>query len=218
LDKLVKILSHDLRAPMNSVKGLIDIARSEKDPEQFGNYLNMMEKSVKKLEDFTDDIIASLKGRVDSGNKDINLSILVSDIIDELRFASEAVEMRFENLIPTDLHIHSNTTQLRIILSNLISNAIKYSDPSKLDQRFVKIAAEQLSFQISIRIEDNGIGIPETFHQQVFESYFTIGSNANSNGLGLSNVKEAVSKLNGTISLDSKEGVGSTFIVRFPLT
>jgi signal transduction histidine kinase len=216
LDKLVKILSHDLKAPLNSVNGLITLARDEKDPTQFGNYLNMMEKSLKKLEDFTNDIIITLKGRVKFADRVINLSLFVTELIDELRFTSGAKDIEFKNEIPSNLNLYSQQTQLRIILSNLLSNAIKYHDPKKVGIRFVRITAEKQSDSTIISIQDNGIGIAKENQEKVFESYFTVSNSGKSNGLGLFNVKEAIAKLKGSITLESKEGEGSTFRLRLP--
>ena len=215
LDKLVKILSHDLRAPMNSVKGLINLARDEKNPDEFRNYLNMMEKSVNKLETFTVDIITSLRSRGMDPASDVNMSTLISDIIEELRFADGASDIKIENDIPKDLVIKSDPVRLRVVLANLISNAIRYHDPAK-SLRFIRVTANRFSDKVEVLISDNGIGIAREHQEKIFESYFTIGNHSDSNGLGLSNVKDAVVKLNGKITVDSKPGEGSTFKVVLP--
>ena len=215
LDKLVKILSHDLRAPMNSVKGLINLARDEKNPDEFRNYLNMMEKSVNKLETFTVDIITSLRSRGMDTASDVNMSTFISDIIEELRFADGASDIKIENDIPKDLVIKSDPVRLRVVLANLISNAIRYHDPAK-SLRFIRVTANRFSDKVEVLISDNGIGIAREHQEKIFESYFTIGNHSDSNGLGLSNVKDAVVKLNGKITVDSKPGEGSTFKVVLP--
>jgi PAS domain S-box-containing protein len=216
LDKLVKILSHDLRAPMHSVNGLIALARDEKDPAQFVNYLNMMEKSLKRLEDFTNDIISSLKGHVKPVDRGVNLAIFVTELIDQLRFTAGAEDIEFKNEVSPGLNIYSQPTQLRIILSNLLSNAIKYHAPQKAEKQFVRITAEKLTGYLTIKVQDNGIGISDENKEKIFDSYFTLGTAGISNGLGLYNVKQAVAKLKGGITLESKVGEGSTFKVQLP--
>lgn len=216
LDRLVKILSHDLRAPMNSVTGLIALAREEEDPKEFGNYLNLMERSVKKLEAFTKDVIASLRNREKAEIVEVNLHQLVQEIMEELRYADREANIEFRNELPEDLVISSYPAHLHIILSNLISNAIKYHDPAK-ERKYVRIAAIKQPLLLELQVEDNGIGIATEHHQRIFESYYTVGESSNSNGIGLSNVIDAVSRLRGTINLDSVPGQGSTFRISLPL-
>jgi len=105
--------------------------------------------------------------------------------------------------------------RLRVVLANLISNAIRYHDPAK-SLRFIRVTANRFSDKVEVLISDNGIGIAREHQEKIFESYFTIGNHSDSNGLGLSNVKDAVVKLNGKITVDSKPGEGSTFKVVLP--
>lgn len=216
LDRLVKILSHDLKAPMNSVSGLITLARQEKNPEEFGNYLNMMEKSLVKLETFTNDIISSLKNRGGMVQVDIPIKKLLTEIIDELRFAPGADSVRFINNVSEDFHLKSDPALIRSIFSNLISNGIKYQDPAKED-RFIEISSAVFPMLVEFSVKDNGIGISKEFHTRIFDSYFTIEKREDSNGLGLSNVKNAVLKLNGLIEIESTPGEQTIFMVQLPL-
>jgi PAS domain S-box-containing protein len=216
LDKLVKVLSHDLRAPLNSVSGLISLARDEKNPLEFGNYLNMMEKSLRKLEAFTNDMISSLKNRGSVVLSELKPHDLVDEIIDELRFAADAGGIRFENAIPEDCLVLSDPSRLRIIFSNLISNAIRYHDAKKVDKQII-VRCDRTALTISFSIEDNGLGIADEHQSNIFETYYTIGNAVGSSGLGLSNVRDAVEKLRGKIELKSKLGEGSAFTIVLPL-
>jgi signal transduction histidine kinase len=127
-----------------------------------------------------------------------------------------AEDIEFKNEIPPGLNIYSQPTQLRIILSNLLSNAIKYHDRQKAGNQFVRITAEKLAAYLTIKVQDNGIGISDENKEKVFDSYFTLGTAGISNGLGLYNVKQAVAKLKGIITLESKVGEGSTFKLQLP--
>ncbi|MEX1189089.1 MAG: PAS domain S-box protein [Bacteroidia bacterium] len=216
LDKLVKILSHDLKAPMNSVSGLITLAKEVKNPEEFGQYLIMMEKSLEKLETFTNDIIASLKNRGNLVRTDVTLKSLIAEIFDELRFAPGADDIRMVNAIPDDLVIQSDVALLRSIFTNLISNAVKYRDSEKEDM-YVEVNTTQYPLLLEIEIKDNGIGISAEHHSKIFDTYYTVQKRADSNGLGLSNVKNSVLKLNGNIELESKQGEGAIFRIQLPL-
>jgi PAS domain S-box-containing protein len=216
LDRLVKILSHDLKAPMNSVHGLITLAKEEKNPAEFGQYLTMMEKSLNKLETFTNDVIVSLKSRGAVAFHEVSMRQLIADLMDELRYSNAASQMEFTNLVLEDCHLKSDPALLRSIFSNLISNAIKYRDTNK-ESQFVAVSCELHPLVIEFKVSDNGIGIPEEFHSRIFDSYFTVAQREDSNGLGLSNVKDSVVKLQGSIQVESQAGIGSTFTVQLPL-
>lgn len=216
LDKLIKVLSHDLRAPMNSINGLISLARDEKDPQEFSKYLGMMEKSIKKLESFTNDVITSLKNRGSSRINEVIPYELVQEIIEELRYSERGKHVEFNNRIDQALRLQSDPSQLQIIFGNLISNAIRYQDSNK-PQAFVNVSVETHPLEFEFKVEDNGIGIDPAHHERIFETYFTVGSVEGSSGLGLSNVKDAVGKLRGRISIDSAPGRGSVFSIFLPI-
>jgi signal transduction histidine kinase len=110
----------------------------------------------------------------------------------------------------------SDPARLRIIFSNLISNAIRYHDPEKTD-KFVRVRCDKSALSVSFSVEDNGLGIAEEHQPNIFETYYTVGNVAGSSGLGLSNVRDAVQKLRGTIDLNSKQGQGSVFTVTLPI-
>jgi PAS domain S-box-containing protein len=217
LDRVVKVLSHDLRAPMNSISGLISLARDEKDQEEFGNYLNMMEKSVQKLDKFTSEMIHSLKNRgSQSGKVEMNLVSLIRELFEELKFARGSEAVKLINDIRADLTVRADTVQMRIILSNLLSNAIKYHDPHKA-QSFIRVTAIEQGGFIELLLEDNGIGMAPEYLSKIFEPHFTIApSGEQSKGLGLANVKDAVEKSGGTISVNSTPGSGSAFRIKIP--
>jgi len=97
-----------------------------------------------------------------------------------------------------------------VILRNLVSNAIKYHDPGKQD-KFILIQTSSDKDKVKIEVSDNGIGIDSQVQDRVFDMYYKSGNNLNSSGLGLHIVKEMVSKLGGTITVQSTKGVGTTF-------
>jgi signal transduction histidine kinase len=195
---------------------LITLAKEEKNPAEFGQYLTMMEKSLNKLETFTNDVIVSLKSRGAVAFHEVSMRQLIADLMDELRYSNAASQMEFTNLVLEDCHLKSDPALLRSIFSNLISNAIKYRDTNK-ESQFVAVSCELHPLVIEFKVSDNGIGIPEEFHSRIFDSYFTVAQREDSNGLGLSNVKDSVVKLQGSIQVESQAGIGSTFTVQLPL-
>ena len=123
-----------------------------------------------------------------------------------------------EVVIEKDLCIdslYSDSLRLRIILNNLISNALKYADTEKEQIKlFLRFYASDEDY--IIEIEDNGIGIREELLQRIFEMFFVTNTNLGS-GLGLYITKQAVENLNGTISVDSVVGQGTLFTITIPM-
>jgi PAS domain S-box-containing protein len=216
LDRVIRVLSHDLRAPMNSISGLISLARDEKNHEEFGNYLNLMEKSIKKFDKFTSEIIQSLKNRDTQPYINVQLYAMVNELFEELRYNSDAGSLELINNLPADSAVKTDPNQIRIILSNLISNAIKYRDKNKPTCTVTVREITEPNFMV-LAIEDNGIGIASENLSRIFLPHFSIDPSKNgSKGIGLSNVKNAIEKIGGTISVQSLPGTGSTFRCRIP--
>jgi signal transduction histidine kinase len=107
-------------------------------------------------------------------------------------------------------------TRLRIILSNLINNSIKYQDVRK-SHRSITIGIRSSSNEHSICVRDNGIGIATEHLAKVFDMFYRASENSSGSGLGLFITQEAVEKIGGTITVESKIGEGTSFTVKLPL-
>ena len=220
LESFVYSASHDLRAPLLSILGVIKLARVQKEKglEQI-NYLDLIETSVVNLDKFIKNIINYYQNRKQETNlREIDLEMLVEETYANFRHYDIAEKINFLNEIPEKTIIYSDELRIKIILNNLISNAIKYHEPS-LEEKFVNVTYTENSDTFVIAVQDNGKGISSDQQEKVFDIFFT-GTNGRSigTGIGLHIVKEAIAKLDGTISLESTEGVGSKFIIKIPLT
>jgi len=215
LDKFVYSASHDLRSPITSVKGLIEVARYEKNIEQIKHYLTLMNKSLDKQDQFIRDIIDFSKNKRDHILlEEINLNSLIDKAVafnqhhnHDGKPVAVKKEIRVNNII-------GDVLRYRIILNNLISNAIRYRDPEKESYLSVKTYSSRDS--LMIEVSDNGIGIKDDDLNRIFEMFYVIGNNRGS-GLGLYVTRQTVLKLRGTIKAESKIGIGSTFKVSIPL-
>lgn len=215
LDRFVYSASHDLRAPLTSMLGLIHIASKTTDPVEIEQCLKMLESRVRRLDEFIHEIIdISRNARIEIAKQPVSLKPLVHEVLENLRYAKPAslridVDVPFEMIFPTD------PSRLKIILSNLIGNAIKYHDPRKGDP-FVRIHMSATDSELNIVIEDNGIGILQEHHAKLFSMFYRASDQAEGSGLGLYISKEAVEKLSGTIRFKSVPDLGSTFTVTIP--
>ncbi|MGV3695695.1 sensor histidine kinase [Flavobacterium sp.] len=215
LDRFVYSASHDLRSPISSLKGLVEILKTEDDPEEVKSYLEMMQSVLNKQDQFIKDIIDySRNKRTKDVLKNLSLLEIVDDAIEQLQYAENVDKISFEKKLLVD-KTYNESLRLKIVVNNLLSNAIKYADFSK-EKPFIFIKTYASADNIIIEIEDNGIGISKQYLHRIFEMFFVTNKNKGT-GLGLYIVKEVVENLNGTIAVESKINVGTKFIVTIPL-
>jgi signal transduction histidine kinase len=215
LDNFVYSTSHDLRAPLASVMGLIHIARRSNDITEVQQCMDMMLSRVNRLDDFIHEIIDfSKNSRTDVRQERIQINRIVHDILDNLKHAAGA-DIDFDIDIADNLYLNTDSSRLTIILNNLIGNAIKYSDSTK-ETSFIRIEAARSDKGLAISINDNGIGIEREHQPKIFDMFYRASERSKGSGLGLYLVKESVKKLDGAIYLRSKAGIGTTFTVMLP--
>lgn len=214
LDRFVYSASHDLRSPITSLKGLIEITQLEDDPNQIKKYLNLMHESLAKQDCFINDIIDYSKNkRYEIIMESVSLMEIFDEAIAQLMHIENANRIKFTKELLID-KIQSDNLRLKIIISNLISNAIKYSDNNK-QEMYVSIKTYFIDGFHKIEVADNGIGINDEYKDNIFEMYFGTNKNKGS-GLGLYIVKEAVENIKGNITVSSQSNIGSKFIVTIP--
>jgi signal transduction histidine kinase len=216
LDKFVYSASHDLRSPILSLKGLIEIVKLEDDLDEIRGYLDLMHQSLDKQDQFIREIIDySRNKRQKVTVASVSLNEIIDEIISQHFYIKGTNEIAIKKNLSVD-EVHSDGLRLKIILNNLLSNAIKYSDEKK-ENRYISIKTYTQGEFYKIEIEDNGIGINKEYQVKIFEMFFVTNNNKKGSGLGLYLVKEAVENLNGNITVDSKMNIGSKFIVTIPI-
>ncbi|MES2812920.1 MAG: HAMP domain-containing sensor histidine kinase [Bacteroidota bacterium] len=214
LDKFVYSASHDLRSPITSLKGLIEIAEMENSLPQIKEYLALMHHSLTLQDKFISDIIDySRNKRKEVILESVSLSELINQTIEQHQYLNELNSIDIKKNIFVD-YINSDSLRLKIILNNLVSNAIKYSDSKKKENDIV-ITTSNNNDNYIIEIKDNGIGIKKEYLNRIFEMFFVTNNNTGS-GLGLYITKEAVENLKGTITVHSEINQGTTFTVTIP--
>jgi signal transduction histidine kinase len=216
LDRFVYSTSHDLRAPLASVLGLISLSERTDNMEEVKRYLGMMKNRVNSLDAFIKDITDySRNNRLHINSIQINLFQMASEVWESLRYTLGAEDITFTITIPEDFEVKTDPTRLHTILSNLISNAIRYHDHRK-ENKFIQLSCQQTEQSFSLHIEDNGQGIDPQYQKKIFDMFFRANESSQGSGLGLYIVKETIAKLSGTIQLQSVPRVGSTFTLKFP--
>lgn len=215
LDKFGYSVSHDLRSPITSLKGLIDIMNSENNIEQIRSYLAMMNESLDKQDQFIKDIIEySRSKKVKTNVTTVSLNKIIDDTITQNKYRQEAVNIIISKQLKINI-IYSDELKLKIILNNLYTNAIKYYDDKKEKPSITITAFEDVDTN-KIIIEDNGIGIKQEYQTKIFDMFFVTNNNNKGTGLGLYLVKDAVENLNGNIEITSEINKGTKFTISLP--
>jgi PAS domain S-box-containing protein len=216
LDRFVYSASHDLRAPLMSVKGLLNMIKVDPQKENTDHYLTLIEKSVNKLDSFISDIINySRNSRMDLLPCEIRFEAQLQESIDALKFMDGADEVECISSISQPVPFYSDKSRLQIIFNNIISNAVRYRDTSK-KQSVLEVEVVVNESNAMIRFSDNGVGIPAEHIDKIFRMFFRANADSKGSGLGLYIVKGVVEKLGGKIAVESRYGEGTFFIVHIP--
>lgn len=217
LDRFVYITSHDLKAPLLSIQGLINLAEISEDETEIEMCLKMMKDRIKGLESFIADIIDySRNVRTELIRENIPLKNLVLDIINEFQFLENVDKLEYKLEINDKFSLFSDKKRIRSILKNLIFNAVKYQNYDQTNP-FIQIDAYNKGDEIIISVKDNGDGIDERIQNNIFDMFFRASEKSSGSGLGLYIVKEMVNRLDGSISVISKPEIGSEFIISIPV-
>lgn len=215
LDKFVYSASHDLRAPLTSLKGLIEIAKYEDDPQILHEYLAMMKESLDKQDEFIREIIDfSRNKRKEIVKQPVNLTKTIEQVIKQHCYMPNASDIQ----ITTDFKLEtipSDQLRLEIILNNLVSNAIKYCDEKK-DKMTIHIKTYIDNHFAMMEVADNGIGIKQEHLGNVFEMFY-VQNSSKGTGLGLYLAQETALKLQGAIHVESELHKGTKFTLQIPL-
>lgn len=215
LDNFVYKVSHDLRSPLASILGLINLVKLEGKIDHSVEYLDLMEDQVHKLDHFIHDVLSHSKNlKMSLITTNINFDEIVDKCLSDLSYL-EGFENVEKNISITCKGFMSDKWRINEIFRNLIANTIKYQDRSKSKSKLnVSINADEK--ECSITISDNGIGIQEESLPHIFEMFYRATDSSKGSGIGLYIVKNAVEKLNGYIEIDSEYGKGTTFSIWIP--
>ncbi|MDQ2658449.1 MAG: HAMP domain-containing histidine kinase [Bacteroidota bacterium] len=214
LDRFVYSASHDLRAPLSSLLGLIEVAKL--DHGDVDHYLDMMRGKIHDLEDFIKEIISySRNARMEVKKQPVNLKQIVDEVTEALTFSVGNPDIRIDNLVAENMIVYTDSMRLKIVLSNLIDNSLKYRDEQK-EKPFIRIEATERDHVKLIIVKDNGVGIDQVYLEKIFQMFFRASESSKGSGLGLYIVKETLGKINGSIQVESSLGTGTTFMVRIP--
>lgn len=220
LDQFVYSTSHDLRAPLTSILGLVNLANMEKEgiPKIQKEYLEMIKDRVNSLDDFIKDIIDySRNSRVDVVKSSVDVKKLIEEVLLNNRFHANRDKVDITTSIQLESSVQLDKNRVFRVINNLLSNAIKYCDLDKPNP-FIRIEALIEKNCLVIMITDNGIGIEQECQEKIFDMFYRGTEKADGSGLGLYIAKEMTLKMNGLLEFKSSPGSNTTFTVSLPLT
>ncbi len=215
LDNFVYKVSHDLRAPLSSVLGLVNLASLKGNDDNLADYIKIIGQKVKQLDNFISDVLSHSKNlKLDVKIEKIDLRQLIENSFKDLDYLKGA-DTIIKNLNVSNEVFYSDRWRIAEIFRNLISNSIKYRDFEKLNAEIninVQINAERAVILFS----DNGIGISTADQSKIFDMFYRASIQSDGSGLGLYIVKNAVEKLGGLLKITSQLGKGTTFELKLP--
>tara|TARA_R110000868_G_scaffold68720_1_gene203195 strand:+ start:27687 stop:30029 length:2343 start_codon:yes stop_codon:yes gene_type:complete len=216
LDRFVYSASHELRAPLASVLGLVDIILGEEKEAELVFKIKMIEKSVRRLDSFIKDIVQySQNKHLEIVSEKIDFSTLINDSLESLWYLENRSQIDIKVEIAEQIDFYSDRKRISIVLNNLISNAIKYHNVEG-NNPTINILVKTSEDLARIEVRDNGVGIPKEHLGKIFNMFYRVSSKVMGTGIGLFVVKEIVEKINGEIKVESEEIKGTKFIITIP--
>ncbi|MTI33518.1 GAF domain-containing sensor histidine kinase [Xanthovirga aplysinae] len=216
LDKFAYSASHDLKAPLNSILGLIEVMKLEPHDQGQDAYLNFIKKSVNSMKGMIENILDYEKNaRTAIVRRNINLKKLIEEVIHKLQYLEGVDKISIDVDIDPKFRLFSDAKRLEVIFNNLIANAIKYHNLGQT-KPFIHIKQKEIKNKVIIQVKDNGTGIEDKQIEKVFQMFYRANTKSAGSGLGLCIVKEAVTKLKGKISVTSVLGKETIFTLELP--
>lgn len=213
LNRFIYSISHELRAPLVSAMGVVNLVKMENLFDSCGEYWSMIETCSNKLDYYIQKTLQYYKNnKLVAESTPVNFTKLIPELIDIYSYSDR--DTNFIVDIKQDIPFYGDAFRIEVILGNLISNAIKYQKEEETNKK-VNINIEVKRDHAQITISDNGMGILNEHLEKIFTQFFKSKTNHGS-GLGLFIVKEALGKINGKISVSSNTTEGTTFKITIP--
>jgi signal transduction histidine kinase len=219
-DKLFSVISHDLRSPITQVIGLLNLMDAgELTMAEMSALTPAVKSSIVNTLELLDNLLIWSKDQLQGFQLNLelfNLNQLTAESILALNGIIQQKQLLVENNILPDVTVNADREMIQIILRNLVSNAVKFTNP----KGSIRISSRIEGGNINICVTDTGIGIKETDLDKIFSftSHTTLGTdNEKGTGIGLKICKDFIELNNGRIWVESKEGLGSMFCISLPL-
>jgi PAS domain S-box-containing protein len=215
LDNFVYKVSHDLRAPLSSILGLVHLAALPDNTDNLDDYLKLIGTKIHDLDRFITDVLSHSKNlKMDVQLGPIDLNELIQNTFSSVSYLKGVDTIKLDVAVRGE-SFYSDQWRLSEVLRNLISNSIRYRDTTIPNSK-IEVRAVVTSTVCNLQFSDNGIGIASRHLPKVFDMFFRANEKSEGSGLGLYIVKKAIEKLGGTIKMDSQMGIGTRYEILIP--
>lgn len=216
LDSFVYRASHDLRAPLRSILGLVALSHVEQDALQRNNYLGLIEKSTHKLDSFIVDLTnISRNKRAELEIDVVDFESIIEECAENLRYMANADRVTLKTDISIQSDFYSDASRMAIIFQNILSNAVKYQN-LQITDAFLHIGITADQKRAVVTFTDNGQGIHAASLDKIFDMFFRASDHAYGSGLGLYITRQVAERLKGSIYVRSDVGKGTEFTLTLP--
>jgi len=208
--------SHDLKGPLSSTKGIINMANISS-LEESHNYMGLISRSMDKMENILDDLaqVVLIKARKTSATK-IDFNQFIFSIVDSLKYVPKYKDIKVNVTNRLKGAFLTDQALLNTIMSNLIENSMKYQKTDNPNPFLDILIENDTDNFVKIKISDNGIGITKNYHEKIFKMFCRASERSKGTGLGLYMVKNAIDKLDGQLVLESVENQFTIITISLP--
>jgi len=215
-DQFLSLVSHELRSPITVIKGNLSLIKDETTHQERVEYLKIVDRNLDRLNRLVDDILEVTRlqyGGVKFNITKFNLQKCLLDFVKENRKILESNQTKII-LDAEDIMVANDIDRINQILANLLSNSLKNISKQKLK---IEISVRKKGSEVEMVFADNGVGINEVQLSEIFNRFYKVTEIKPGAGLGLAIVKELLTKMKGSIEVESVVGEGTQFIIHFPL-
>ena len=216
MNQFVYSLSHELRGPLMSISGVSKLAKMELNDPAATEYFDMIDSATGKLDDFIYKMLDFYRStKIDNKVSEINFKEVVDQQLAAYKAKFTIDHIQLDVQINQPFAFYSDDAKIRVILNNLFSNSVQFQKGDQIDNK-ISLLIEVEEDMATITLSDNGIGIEEKHHEDVFNLFSRATQKNVGTGLGLYMVKEAVEQMGGKIDMESIFGERTTFKVTLP--
>lgn len=213
LDAFVYTASHDLKAPISNIEGLVNLLEKRLDHKQpmIQEILSMIYTSVHRFQDTIKDLtdVTLILKNQDTNDTLIDVGAIIEEVQSMIIGMIDSANAQIEVENKECAHIRFSKTNFRSIIYNLLTNAIKYRSPERMP--IIKIRLEKLAQEVLLTVDDNGLGFPEEKKEKIFKIFSRLHSHVEGSGIGLFIIKRIIDNTGSRIEVDSKTGIGTCF-------
>jgi signal transduction histidine kinase len=219
LDNFIYKTSHDIRGPLASLKGMVNLAIMDVKDDKALGYLGKLDITAEKLNMIlTRLLIVNRINHAELKPEPIHFEPIIQEILTLEVKKGIPAKIKIDYEVAPDVQLMSDREMVRLIFENLIDNAVKYYNDSDRVESFVRIQVGNQNGKVTARVMDNGVGISKMNREKIFQMFVRASERSDTGGIGLYLAKLATEKLGGDISLISTDEKYTEFIVQFPDT